>query len=210
LAEFNRTPNEPRDSKGAVGRYSVVKRLLLACLPVIAYLVIPLAAAADDLPYKTVVDGVVPMTHGLSIAGSQGGCDLLIQNLTGQTVSLQDMNKPPKSLRFPSQKAGSPPVSVQLTGAWPCVNLPAVTEDQRWNNTVVTVQSWSVAGTVGALAFKLNARTVYDPALDPNADLFMYLRIGSGLLVVGGILYSIPFLVRRRREIFATTNKRAA
>jgi hypothetical protein len=186
-----------------------VKRLVPACLPVIAYLVIPLAASADDLPYKTVVDGVVPTTHGLTIGGSQGGCDLLIQNLTGQDVLLQDTGKPPKSLRFPTQKAGSPPVSVHLAGAWPCANLPAVTEDERWNNAVVTVETWSIAGTVGPLAFKLNARSLYDPALDPNADLFMYLRIGSGLLVVGGILYSIPYLLRRRREIFATARKAA-
>jgi hypothetical protein len=184
-----------------------VKRVVPACLPVIAYLLIPLAAAADDLPYKTVVDGVVPMTHGLNIVGSQGGCDLLIQNLTGQDVFLHDTSTPPKSLRFPTQKAGSPPVAGHLAGA--CLNLPAVTEDERWNNAVVTVENWSTAGTVGALAFRLNARTVYDPALDPNADLFMYLRIGSGLLVVGGILYSIPYLLRRRREIFATARKAA-
>jgi len=203
-------PAWPGDSKEAASRYSVVKRLWLASLPLIAYLLTPLVAAADDLPYKTVVDSVVPVTRGLTIEGLQGSCDLLIQNLTGQTILLHDQGKPPKSLSIPAQKAGAPPVTVQLAGAWPCINPPAVTEDERWNNAIVTVQSWSINGTVGMLAFKLNARTVYDPALDPNADLFMYLRIGSGLAVVGGILYSIPFLLRRRREIFATAKKKAA
>ena len=189
-----------------------MKRLVLACLPVIAYLVAPLGAAADEMPYRTIVDGVVPPTHGLSIQGTVGSCDLMIQNLTGQDVFLLDQSKPPKSLRFPTQKATpspAPPIAVHLAGAWPCVNLPAVTEDQRWNHSEATVDTWSISGKVGALAFKLNARTVYDPALDPNADLFLYLRIGSGLLVVGGILYSIPYLLRRRREIFATARKAA-
>lgn len=183
---------------------------MLACLPVVAYLVAPLGAAADGMPYKTIVDSLVPMTHGLSIQGTVGSCDLMIQNLTGQDVFLVDQSKPPKSLRFPAQKAmpsPAPPIAVHLAGA--CVNLPAVTEDQRWNHAEATVRSWSTTGTVGALAFKLNARTVYDPALDPNADLFLYLRIGSGLLVVGGILYSIPYLLRRRKEIFATARKAA-
>jgi hypothetical protein len=189
-----------------------VKRLWLAFLPVIAYLNAPLGAAADGLPYRTIVDSVVPVTHGLSIQGAMGSCDLMIQNLTGQDVVLLDQSKPPKSLHVPPLKAmptPAPPVAVHLAGAWPCVNVPAVTQDQRWNHAEATVDTWSISGKVGALAFKLNARTVYDPALDPSADLFLYLRIGSGLLVVGGILYSIPYLLRRRKEIFATARKAA-
>jgi hypothetical protein len=65
----------------------------------------------------------------------------------------------------------------------------------------VTVGSWSVNGSVGALSFKLIARTLYDPALDPSADWTFYLRIGAGVLVVGGVLMAGPYLFKRRREI---------
>jgi hypothetical protein len=62
---------------------------------------------------------------------------------------------------------------------------------------------------VGALSFKLNARTVYDPALDPPSDWTLYLRIGAGALAVGGFVIAIPYLFGRRREILGGSKKAA-
>src|SRR5690349_24341901 len=104
-------------------------------------------AVADDQPFKTVVDSIVPKTPGLTIEGSAGGCDLVLQNQTGQDVILFDLSKPPKPFRFAAQpKAASPraPIPVHLTGAWPCAMLPAVSEDQRWNNAETTVGNWTL------------------------------------------------------------------
>ena len=63
-----------------------MKRLALAFLPAVVILMLPLTALAEDQPFKTVVDGIVPKTPGLTIQGSAGGCDLLLQNQTGQDV----------------------------------------------------------------------------------------------------------------------------
>jgi hypothetical protein len=180
-----------------------VKRLACALAPVIAMLLLPLTALAEDQPFKTSVDSLVPKTPGLTIEGTIGGCDLLLQNQTTQNVTLFDLSKPPKPYLFRPQAKGAPPIPVHLpaAGIWPCANLPAVTEDQRWNHAEVTVGSWSVNGNVGALSFKLIARTLYDPALDPSADWTFYLRIGAGVLVVGGVLMAGPYLFKRRREI---------
>ena len=171
-------------------------------------------ALAEDQPFKTVVDTIVPKTPGLTIEGSLGGCDLLIQNQTSQDVVLFDMSKPPKPFRFAAQpKAATPrppiPVHLPTAGVWPCASLPAVNEDQRWNHAVTTVGIWSLTGTVGALSFKLNARTLYDPALDPASDWTLYLRIGAGALVVGGLLIAVPYLLARRREILGGSKKAA-
>jgi hypothetical protein len=189
-----------------------VKRLVLLFAPFGALLLFSLTALAEDQPFKTVVDSIVPKTAGLTIEGTMGGCDLLLQNQTGQDVILFDMSKPPKPFRFAAQpKSASPrpPIPVHLAGAWPCASLPGVTEDQRWNHAEVTVGSWSLNGTVGVLSFKLLGRTLYDPALDPSADLTFYLRIGAGALVVGGLLIAGPYLFKRRREILGNS-KRAA
>jgi hypothetical protein len=191
-----------------------VKRLVVALAPVGALLLFSVTALAEDQPFKTVVDTIVPKTPGLTIEGSTGGCDLLLQNQTSQDVVLFDMSKPPKPFRFAAQpKAATPrppiPVHLPTAGVWPCASLPAVNEDQRWNHAVTTVGIWSLTGTVGALSFKLNARTLYDPALDPSSDLTMYLRIGAGALAVGGLLIAVPYLFVRRREILGS-NKKAA
>ena len=191
-----------------------MKRLVAALAPVGATLLFSVTALAEDQPFKTVVDTIVPKTPGLTIEGSTGGCDLLLQNQTSQDVVLFDMSKPPKPFRFAAQpKAATPrppiPVHLPTAGVWPCASLPAVNEDQRWNHAVSTVGIWSLTGTVGALSFKLNARTLYDPALDPSSDLTMYLRIGAGALAVGGLLIAVPYLFLRRREILGS-NKRAA
>ena len=191
-----------------------MKRLVVALAPVGALLLFSVTALAEDQPFKTVVDTIVPKTPGLTIEGSTGGCDLLLQNQTSQDVVLFDMSKPPKPFRFAAQpKAASPrppiPVHLPTAGVWPCASLPAVNEDQRWNHAVTTVGIWSLTGTVGALSFKLNARTLYDPALDPSSDLTMYLRLGAGALAVGGLLIAGPYLFVRRREILGI-NKKAA
>jgi hypothetical protein len=195
-------------------RYRLVKRLVAALAPVGALLVFSATALAEDQPFKTVVDTIVPKTPGLTIEGSTGGCDLLLANQTGQDVVLFDMSKPPKPFRFAAQpKAATPrppiPVHLPTAGAWPCASLPAVNEDQQWNHAEATVGIWSLNGTVGALSFKLNARTVYDPALDPRADWTLYLRYGAAALVVGGVLMAIPYLLARRREILGNSKKAA-
>jgi hypothetical protein len=191
-----------------------VKRLVVVLAPVGALLIFSATALAEDQPFKTVVDTIVPKTPGLTIEGSTGGCDLLLQNQTTQDVVLFDMSKPPKPFRFAAQpKAATPrppiPVHLPTAGIWPCASLPGVNEDQRWNHTVTTVGIWSLNGTVGALSFKLNARTLYDPALDPQSDWTLYLRIGAGALVVGGLLISVPYLLGRRREILGDSKKAA-
>jgi hypothetical protein len=191
-----------------------VKRLIAAMVSVGALLMSSTIALAEDQPFKTVVDTIVPKTPGLTIEGSLGGCDLLIQNQTSQDVVLFDMSKPPKPFRFAAQpKAATPrppiPVHLPTAGVWPCASLPAVNEDQRWNHAVTTVGIWSLTGTVGALSFKLNARTLYDPALDPASDWTLYLRIGAGALVVGGLLIAVPYLLARRREILGGSKKAA-
>ncbi|MDQ6712679.1 MAG: hypothetical protein M3Z28_05755 [Candidatus Dormibacteraeota bacterium] len=179
-----------------------------------AFLLVPLTALAQDQPFKTVVDGIVPKTAGLTIEGTTGGCDLLIQNQTGQDVILLDMSKPPKPLKFAAQpKVPTPkpatPVHLPAAGKWPCASLPPVNEDQQWNHAEATVGTWTVNGTVGALSFKLTARTVYDPALDPSADLMLYLRLGAGVAVGGGLLVAIPYLFNKRREILGGGKKAA-
>ena len=175
---------------------------------------LPLTALAEDQPYRTVVDGILPPINGLSIGGTAGGCDLVVQNQTSQDVILFDLSKPAKPFRFAAQpKAATPrpPATVHLpaVGVWPCSTLPAVTEDERWNHAQVTVGSWTIAGAVGAVSFKLSARTVYDPGLDSSADLTFYLRVAAGALAIGGLLISAPYLFKRRREILGS-GKRAA
>jgi len=192
-----------------------VKRLALALAPTILVMLLsPLASLAEDQPYKTVVDGTVPKINNLTIQGATGGCDLMVQNLTGQTVTLFDMSKPPKPFGFVAQPKGAspkPPIAAHLpaNGVWPCASLPAVTEDQRWNHAEATVVSWTIKGAVGAVTFVLNARSVYDPALDPSAEWTFYLRVAVGLMVVGSLLVAGPYLFKRRREILGKSKKAA-
>jgi hypothetical protein len=189
-----------------------VKRLAQVFLPLCATLMFSATALAEDQPFKTVVDGIVPRTPGLTIEGSAGGCDFLLVNQTGQDVILFDLNKPPKPFRFAAQPKSAtprPPIPVHLIGAWPCASLPTVTEDERWNHVETTVGSWTLNGAVGALSFRLSARTVYDPAMDPPAEWMVYLRLGAGALAVGGLLIAAPYLLRRRREILGGGKKAA-
>src|SRR5439155_999890 len=199
-----------RASRGPDWRYRVVKRRMLLFAPAVALLLLPLTVRAKVQPFKTVVDNIVPKTAGLTIQGTAGGCDLTLQNQSGQDVILLDMSKPPKPFRFAAQpKTATPrppiPVHLPAAGVWPCASLPAVNEDQRWNHAETTVGIWSVNGTVGALSFKLTARTVYDPTLDPPSDWTLYLRWGAGIAVAGGVLIAIPYLFTKRREILEVT-----
>jgi len=43
---------------------------------------------ADDPPFKTVVDNIVPKTAGLTIEGTTGGCDPPTSQTDGQDVIL--------------------------------------------------------------------------------------------------------------------------
>jgi hypothetical protein len=189
-----------------------VKRLWLATgLAAVAFLM-PIGALADGEPYVTIIDSVVPKINGLTIQGGNGGCDLLLQNNTGQDVILFDLSKPAKPFRFAALPKGAtpkPPIPVHLTGAWPCASLPAISEDQRWNHQQSTVGVWTLNGAAGAVSFKISGRSVYDPSLDPTADLTFYLRIGAGIAAVGGLLLAIPYLFRRRREILGSSKKAA-
>jgi hypothetical protein len=181
-------------------------------VPFLAALLFPVTASADDPPFRTVIDKLIPNTPGLTIQGAPGGCDLVLTNKTGQDIYFFDQSKPPKPIRFAAQPKAAqarPPVDVHLAGAWPCASLPAVTEDQRWNNVPSTVLIWSLGGAVGAVAFKMQAHTEYDPALDPIAQYMLYGRIAAGLTAVGGLLLAIPYLVRRRREILGPQQKAA-
>jgi hypothetical protein len=199
-------------SRGPLVRYSQVKRWVLLLIPILALILFPTTAAADDPPFRTIVDKLIPATPGLTIEGAQGGCDFILKNQTGQDVYFFDQAKPSKPIRFAAQPKSAqprPPVAVHLAGAWPCASLPAVTEDQRWNDVRSTVLIWSVVGSVGAIAFRMQAHTEYDPALDSSAQYMLYARIGAGLLAVGGLLIAVPYLFRRRREILGTDSKAA-
>ena len=184
-------------------------RLLLLALFLL--ILAPVQAVADDAPFETVVDGIVPTTKGLTITGATGGCDLLLQNQTGQDVLLFDLSKPPKPIRFaagPKQPA-RPALNVHLAGAWPCASLPGVTEDERWNRQPSTVLIWSIRGQVGSLAFQLKAHTQYDPELDPTSQWMLYLRIGAGILALTGLVIAAPYLYQRRREILPRARRAA-
>ncbi|HVH65171.1 MAG TPA: hypothetical protein VM674_03980 [Candidatus Acidoferrum sp.] len=192
-----------------------MKRLApIVALTALSLWLTPVSVHAEDQPYRTVVDGIVPPINGLSIQGATGGCDLVVQNQTGQDVILLDLSKPPKPFRFAAQPKSAtprPPATVHLpaVGVWPCSSLPDINEDERWNHATVTVGSWTIGGAVGAVSFKLSARTVYDPALDPSADLTYYLRVAAGGLAVGGLLVAGPYLFKRRREILGAGKKAA-
>lgn len=166
-------------------------------------LLCPVTALADEPAYRTIIEGLVPKTPGVQIDGAVGGCDFLLTNSSGQDVVFLDQAG--KAYRYTAPKKGAPvtPLPVHLAGAWPCASLPAITEDQRWNHSRATVLYWSVGGSVGSLAFKLQAHTDYDPSLDPSSTWMYYLRIGAGVAAVGGLLVAAPYLYARRRRILA-------
>jgi hypothetical protein len=192
-----------------------VNRLLPVGLILAGFVVLGTATAlADDTqPFRTVVDGVVPPAQGLTIAGSEGGCDLLLDNQTGQDIVFFDMSTPPKPIRFsalPKSTSTRPAVAVHFVGSWPCVTMPSIGEDQRWNHRSATVLIWSMKGQVGALAFQLRAHTEYDPNLDPSAQWMLYVRIGGGVLAVLGFVLAGPWLLSRRREILGKRSASAS
>lgn len=158
---------------------------------------------AGSGPVRTVVDGVVPPVAGLRIVGDLGGCDLLVENSTGQEVVLFDQSTPPQPLRVAALAASAPkiPVPVHLTGKWPCAAVPRISEDHSWNHVPVTLLTWSLGGQAGRAAFQVRGRSVYDPELDPTAQWMLGLRIAAGVGVVGGVIIAVPYLLSRRRQI---------
>ncbi len=172
-------------------------------MPLVLLVLQPIVALADQAPYRTVIESLVPKTPGVEVVGATGGCDFLLKNTSGQDIVFFDLTNKP--FRFVAPKAGTPPTSlpVHLAGSWPCATLPAITEDQRWNHAQVTLLGWSVKGQVGSLAFGLLAHTDYDPTLDPSSQWMLYLRIATAVLALGGLLVMAPYLYMRRRQILA-------
>jgi hypothetical protein len=168
---------------------------------------LPITAAANEEAFRTVIDGIQPPVPGLVIGEAFGGCDFTVVNTTGQEVLFFDQSNPPRQTKVPSApapKAGGPPlvpVKLHLAGAWPCVKMPAITEDLRWNRVPATMLSWTVNGQASQGPFKLKARSLYDPALDPVSDWLLYLRLAAGLVVASSVVLIGPYLYRRRREI---------
>ena len=78
-----------------------MKRLVAALAPVVALLMFSASALAEDQPFKTVVDTIVPKTPGLTIEGSTGGCDLLLQKMLENDPCLsRAANHPDKAETF--------------------------------------------------------------------------------------------------------------
>ncbi len=180
--------------------------VVAAWLSLVLFLLAGVGAGASLEPFRTVIGPVAPAISGLKVAGAPGGCDLYLLNQTGQDVLLVDDGSPAFAMRFPSvPKSATPPPAplVHLVGKWKCSLLPGITEEQQWNQVPVTVLSWTLRGSVGAQQFKAPVQTIYDPELDPNATLLGYVRIGALLLAVGGLVFGLPYLLMRRRQILS-------
>ncbi len=184
----------------------MVRVLVAAWISLWLSVLAAVGAGASLEPFRTVIGPVAPAIPGLQVAGAQGGCDLYLLNQTGQDVLLVDDSSPAFAMRFPSvPKSATPPPAalVHLVGKWKCSVLPGITEDQQWSQVPVTVLTWTLRGTVGAQQFRAPVQTVYDPELDPNATLLGYIRIGAVLLAVGGLVFGLPYLLMRRRQILS-------
>src|SRR5690349_18519275 len=92
----SRDPARSCASHGPPRRYSWVKRLPVVFAPLAVTLVCTATALGEEQPFKTVVDSIVPKTPGLTIEGSTGGCDLVLQSQAGQDVVLFGLSKPPR------------------------------------------------------------------------------------------------------------------
>jgi hypothetical protein len=170
------------------------------------FLLAPVAAAAGEPPFRTVVGPLTPAVAGLTISGAPSGCSVFLLNQTGQDVTLLDDGAPPLARKFTSVPKSSvtPPAQlVPLVGNWKCAALPGVTEDQAWNHVPVTVLNWTLRGLVGAVSFKASVQTIYDPELDPTAGFLSNLRLGATVAAIGGLVLGIPYLLMRRRQLLA-------
>jgi len=160
-------------------------------------------ALAGAPPFRTVVDELTPAIAGLTIVGNAGGCDLLVDNTTGQDLLFFDQGTPAQPLKISAGPKGAarPPVPVHLVGKWPCATLPEIGEDERWNRVTIRIP-WSLRGQIGTVPLQLRAHTLYDPSMDPLAQLLLGVRIVGGLAVVAA-LWMVPYLVSRRRQIMS-------
>lgn len=189
-----------------------MKRLPLVLVFMLAWALGPgaVVAQAEVSPYQTVVDKVEPAIDGLIVRGADGPCDLMVFNRTSGDVLLFDVAKHPLTVRanvppIGPPKATPPPAPgelVRLIEGWPCSHLPAVGEDQRWNEVDSTLLLWSISGSAGPKPFSVRGRTVYHAAADPVTVGYRVLRYGTALLLVGTLLVGLPYLAVRRRQIF--------
>ncbi len=171
------------------------------------------SAYADSTPYRTLVDKVEPAIAGLTIAGTEGSCSLLVLNRTAADVLLFDLANHPVTIHpykapvtAPAPSGAPTPVpepeTVHLVGNWACSQLPAISEDQRWNEENVTLLQWVISGSVNQKAFAIRGRTVYFAADDPATVGYRMLRYGAVVLLVLGLIVAVPSLAVRRRAIF--------
>ncbi len=166
------------------------------------------AAAAE--PYRTVVDKVEPAIDGLVVTGAEGSCTVGVLNRTGADVILFDTAKRPLTIH-PYQAPQAPPNAtlpapqpspVHLLGDWPCGSLPAITEDQRWYEQDAVLLEWSINGSAKQRTFTVRARTLYQAADDPSTMNYQLLRYGALFALAMGVLFAVPYMIARRREIF--------
>jgi len=186
----------------------VARVFVAAWLSLMPSLLAAVGAGASMAPFRTVIGPVAPAIAGLQMTGAPGGCDLFLLNQTGQDVLLVDDSSPAQALRFPSvPKSATPPPAALVhllgNGKWKCSVLPGVTEDQEWSQVPVTVLTWTLRGSAGAQQFRAPVQTVYDPELDPNAAMLGYVRIGATALALGGLVFGLPYLLMRRRQILS-------
>jgi hypothetical protein len=189
-----------------------MKRLPFVLVFMLAWTLGPgaMAARAEVSPYQSVVDKVEPSIDGLTVRGAEGPCDLIVFNRTSTDVLLFDMAKHPLTVTAYKPPLGPPNATpppapgelVRLVEGWPCSHLPAVSEDQRWNELDSTLLLWSINGAVGQKPFSVRGRTVYHAANDPVTQGYRVLRYGTALLLVGALLVGLPYLAVRRRQIF--------
>jgi hypothetical protein len=189
-----------------------MKRLPFLLVFMLAWALGPgaVVAQADASPYQTVVDKVEPPIDGLTVRGGDGPCDLLVMNGTSTDVLLFDVARHPLAIHAYKPPLTPPNVSpppapaelVRLVEGWPCSHMPAVSEDQRWNEVDSTLLLWSISGSVGQKPFFVRGRTVYHAAADPVTITYRVVRYGTALLLVGTLLGAIPYLAVRRRRIF--------
>jgi hypothetical protein len=189
-----------------------MKRLPFVLVFLLAWAMGPgaLEARADVSPYQSVVDKVDPAIDGLTVRGGDGPCDLIVVNKTAADVLLFDEAKHPVTIRAYKPPVGPPNASlppapgelVRMVEGWPCSHMPTVSEDQRWNEVDSTLLLWSISGSAAQKPFFVRGHTVYHAAADPVTIGYRVMRYGTALLLVGTLLFAMPYLADQRRKIF--------